>query len=98
MFNKSIKAVFNYKCDIEITNYINKWYNTDTKKSLILSWNTNNMRVFYYFENGFPNLIRTDMNGNLTSFKFKFERCYNVSRQFKIKMLLNSYEEQKERV
>lgn len=95
MFNKSIKVEFEYKCGSEIGNYINKWYNTNTNKSLILSWYTNNIRGFYYFENGFPNLIRIDNNGNLKSFKFKFEKCYNISRQFKIKMLLNSNKEKK---
>lgn len=64
----------------------------DDFKSIILSWETNNKRKFFLFENGFPNIINFDIQGNLLSFKLKFKTCKNITRKYKIQMLLNCAE------
>jgi hypothetical protein len=88
LFDSSVKVEFESKCDSETYKFINNWHKTDYKKSLILSWVNNNKRVFYIFNDGFPNLVNIDNQGYLTSFKLKFKSCQNITRKYKISLLL----------
>ncbi len=90
IFDSSVKVEFTSKCDNNLKSYINNWYKTDEIKSIILSWESKkNKRIFFLFKKGFPNLVNIDNQGNLTSFKFKFKSCHNITRKYKITVLLN---------
>ena len=94
IYDSSVKVEFTNKCDTIIKNYISNWYNTDDRKSLILSWiNKMNNRKYFLLEEGFPNLVYIDNQGYLTSFKFKFKKCSNITRKYKITSLLENITE-----
>jgi hypothetical protein len=68
---------------------VDDWYNSNDKKSIILSFvNSKDERIFFYFKNSFPNLIKIDIFGTLTSFKIKFESFNDVTRKYKISRIL----------
>jgi hypothetical protein len=72
-----------------VKNFVDDWYNSDCKKSIILSFvNSKDERNFFYFKNSFLNLIKIDIFGTLTSFKIKFESFNDVTRKYKISRIL----------
>ena len=84
----SIKVELENTCNNIIKNYIDNWFKSYDKKSMILSWNNNNKKHFYIFNKGFPNIVNIDNQGRLSSFKFKFENFINITRKYKINCLL----------
>ena len=74
-----------------IRNYIDNWFKLNDKKSIIFSWSVSGKKVYYFFKNGFPNLVNIDNQGRLTSFKFRFENCIDITRKYKISLLLQEH-------
>ncbi len=89
LYDSSVKVEFTSITNHDIIKYFNCWHNSDDTKKLILTWETNNKRNFYLFENSFPNIISIDIQGNLSSFKLKFKSCKNITRKYKINLLLS---------
>ncbi len=88
IYDSSVKVEFASICDNDIYKYINNWHKTDYKKTLILTWMKKNRRVFFLFYDGFPNLVNINNQGYLSSFKLKFQSCQNITRKYKISLLL----------
>lgn len=89
IFDSSVKVEFTSKINKTEMIFFNHWHDSNSLKSIILSWETKTKREFFLFEEGFPNFINIDIQGNLTSFKLKFKRCKNITRKYKIKNLLD---------